>query len=309
MQAKKLLIYLPHDISLPPYNHQELAMKKLIPVMILFAITFRVHADAGTKLQVYNMGAFEKGALVFLAADTVNIRSAPAIGNNIIDNLPVGYQVVIEKQSDETYTVDGLKASWYQVSYTGGKGAVRGFVWGGFLSVAALPVQHNGNPALVLFAIKSAKNTGTIPVQVMIASGGKIVSKTSFEAIGILSGERTFGYTIAAEIHGSRGFTGVTNVITIDFNYPACGFPFGVVVLMYNGSELICGPHSSNMVEGGVFHSFENFIFPDEKKGVKNSLVSVKTLENFDEAKKKYILKESKKSVRQWTGTRFTDEK
>ncbi|MBP7736054.1 MAG: SH3 domain-containing protein [Spirochaetes bacterium] len=284
-------------------------MKKIIPAMILFLIHFTVYANAGTKMQVYTMGAFEEGALVFLAADTVNIRSVPAIGNNIIDNLPVGYQVKVEKRSDATYTVDGLKASWYQVSYNGAKGFLRGFVWGGFLSVASLPVQYKGNPAIILFAIKSAKNTGTIPVLAMIAGGGKIISKTSLEAIGILDGDRAFSYTIAAELHGNRGFAGVSNVITLDFNYPACGFPFGTIVLVYNGSEIICGPHSLNMVEGGVFHSFENFIFPDEKKGIKNGLVKIMTHEEFDDAKKKYILKETKQSSCAWTGTRFTEMK
>lgn len=284
-------------------------MKNKISIMILAVIHFTVFAVAGTKSGVYNMGIFKEGSPVFLAADTVNIRSAPAIGNNIIDNLPVGYQVKVEKKNDATYTVDGLKAPWYQISYTGVKGTVRGFVWGGFLSVAALPVHHNGKPSMILFAIKSAKNIGTIPVQAMIASGGKIVSKTSFEAIGILSEERTYDYTISAELHGPRDFSGVTNVITLDFNYPACGFPFGIVVLMYNGSGIISGPRSTNMVEGGVFHSFENFIFPDEKKGIKNGLVKIATHEEFDDAKKKYILKETKQSSCTWTGTRFTDMK
>ncbi len=284
-------------------------MKNMIPIMILAAIQFTVLAGAGTKTGVYDMGIFKEGSQVFLAADTVNIRSAPAIGNNIIDNLPVGYQVKVEKKNDATYTIDGLKAPWYQISYTGSKGTVRGFVWGGFLSVAALPVQHKGNPALMIFAIKSAKNIGAIPVQAMIAGGGKIVTKTSFEAIGILSEDRTYDYTISAELHGPRGFSGVTNVITLDFNYPACGFPFGTVILMYNGSEIVCGPQSSNMVEGGVFHSFENFIFPDEKKGIKNGLVKIATHEVFDDAKKKYIPKETKQSSCTWTGRRFTDMK
>jgi hypothetical protein len=280
-------------------------MKKITALMIMLAL----HAYAGTRLQVYNMGAFDDGALVFLAADTVNIRSAPLIGNNVIDNLPVGYQVKVEKKSVSTYIVDGLKAPWYLVSYTGSSGLMKGYVWGGFLSVAALPVLYAGKPALILFVIKSAKNIGTIPVLGMIASDGKIVSTTGFDAIGILSGDRSFGYSIAAELHGARGFTGISNVITLDFNYGACGFPYGTIVLMYNGSEIICGPGAHNMVEGGVFHSFEKFIFPDEKGGIKDRLISITTLENFDEAGKKYVLKETKKTVRIWTANRFTEGK
>ncbi len=284
-------------------------MKKIIPVMILAAIYFTILAYAGTKLEVYNMGVFENGALVFLAADTVNVRSAPAIGNNIIDNLPVGYQVRVEKKSVSDYSVDGLKAPWYMISYTGSKGAARGYVWGGFLSIAALPVQYNGKPALLLFAIKSAKNIGTIPVQGMIASGGKIVSKTSFDAIGILNDDRTFSYSISAELHGPRGFTGISNMITLDFNYGACGYPFGTIVLVYNGAEILYGSSAASTVESGVFHSLSKFIFPDEKGGVKNGLVLVQTHEDFDESKKKYILKETKKSTLTWTGNKFSDRK
>ncbi|HNW28429.1 MAG TPA: SH3 domain-containing protein [Spirochaetota bacterium] len=280
-------------------------MKKITALLVLLTI----NAFGGTKLQHYNMGAFENGALVFLAADTVNIRSAPVIGNNIIDNLPVGYQVRIDKKSDATYVVDGLRAPWYLVSYEGNKGPAKGYVWGGFLSIAALPVHYRGNPALFLFTIKSAKNTGSIPVHAMIASGGKIVSTAVFDAIGILSGDRSFDYSISAEIHGPRGFTGISNILTLEFNYGACGYPFGTVVLMYNGSEILYGYSAISTVESGVFHSLSKFIFPDEKGGAKNGLVLVQTQEDFDEAKKSYVLKETRKSILSWTGKRFSDLK
>ncbi len=282
---------------------------KITALLLMMMAIPAINAQAGTKIQVYNMGAFNEGALVFLAADTVNIRSTPAIGNNIIDNLPVGYQVKVEKKSDLNYNVDGLKAPWYQVSYSSSKGPVRGYVWGGFLSIAALPVQYDGKQALILFTIKSAKNIGTIPVQAMIACGGKIVSKTGFDAIGILSDDRMYGYNISAELFGSRGFTGVSNVITLDFNYPACGYPFGIIVIIYNGAEIICGPYSLNTIESGVFHSLEKFVFPDEKGGVRNSLVSIKTHEDFDEVKKNYVLKKTTKTTLTWTGRKFEDMK
>jgi hypothetical protein len=255
------------------------------------------------------MGAFENGALVFLAADTVNIRSAPVIGNNIIDNLPVGYQVRIDKKSDATYVVDGLKAPWYLVSYEGNKGPAKGYVWGGFLSIAALPVHYRGNAALFLFTIKSATNNGAIPVHAMIASGGKIVSAAVFDAIGILSGDRSFGYSISAELHGPRGFAGISNVITLEFNYGACGYPFGTIVLMYNGSEILYGYSAISTVESGVFHSLSKFIYPDEKGGVKKGLLLVQTLEDFNEAKKTYVLRETRKTILSWADNKFIELK
>ncbi|HOT44071.1 MAG TPA: SH3 domain-containing protein [Spirochaetota bacterium] len=280
-------------------------MKRTMAILVLMT----VNAHAGIKLRLYNMGAFENGALVFLAADTVNIRSAPVIGNNIIDNLPVGYQVRIEKKSDSAYIVDGLKAPWYLVSHDSTRGPVKGYVWGGFLSIAALPVQYRGNPALFLFTIKSAKNSGAIPVHAMIASGGKIVSAAVFDAIGVLSEDRSFGYSVSAELHGPRGFSGISNILTLEFSYGACGYPFGAIVLMYNGSDIMYGSTAISTVESGVFHSLSKFIYPDEKGGIQNGLVLVQTLENFDDGKKSYALKETKKTALSWTGNKFIEVK
>lgn len=282
-------------------------MKKIIPLMILAAILFTVTAKAGMKNQVYTMGAFNERARVYIAADTVNVRSTPAMGNNIIDNLPAGFQVYIEKKSYATYIVDGLKAPWYQISYDGAKGHVHGFVWGGYISLAALPLKHNGKPSLILFAVKSVKNIGAIPVQAMIVSGASIVSKTGFDAIGIIAEDRSFGYSISAELHGSRGFSGISNVIILTFEYPACGYPFGSIVLLYNGSAILYGSRAISSVESGVYHSFTKFIFPDEKGGAKGNLVRVQTLENFDEAKKGYVLKEMKRTALPWTGSAFNE--
>jgi hypothetical protein len=54
------------------------------------------------------------------------------------------------------------------------------------------------------------------------------------------------------------------------------------------------------MSESGVFHSISKFVFPDEKGGIKNGLLLVHTVENFDEAKKATSLRKPARPA--WPG-------
>jgi hypothetical protein len=269
------------------------------------ALLLAVSPAAAQTAGVYNLGSFETGSVVFLAADTVNVRSGSGTTAGIIDNLPVGYRVSIMKKTDAVLTIDGLSAPWYQVRYTTASGPRSGYIWGGLLSLAALPVSHNGKPALLLIAIKRAGHDGAIPVRALLASGGKIVSETEFAAIGILDGDGSFSYSVSAALHGGRGFAGITNVIEVRFDYPACGYPFGTVVLMYDGKRIMYGHRAVSMVEGGVFHDITKFIFPDEKGGVANSLVAVEEVEEFDERKQAYRHRKTNRTVHAWDGSSF----
>jgi hypothetical protein len=260
-------------------------------------------------LNLYERGAFENGALVFLAADTVNIRSTPAMANNIIDNLPVGYQMTVMQKAAATSAWDGLTAPWYLVRYTTPAGTRNGYVWGGFLSIAALPIRYAGKSALVLIVIKGAGANGRVPVQAMVVSDARIVSGISFDAIGLLSAAGTFEYTVSAELSGARGFNGISNVITLSFDYPACGFPFGAIVLLYDGKEIIYGTRAAGMIESGVFRSTSRYIFPDEKEGLANSLVCVETGEKYDDARKKYVAASTKRVIHVWEGKKFSNSR
>jgi hypothetical protein len=277
-------------------------MKTAVTLLLAIAIP----AFAAITIGVFNLGGFENGSVVFLAADTVNIRSGPGTDTSAIDNLPAGFQVAVVQKTGVLFTVNGLTAPWYLVNYTTEAGQRSGYIWGGFLSLAALPVQYQGRPALVLLVIKSAGANGSIPVQAMIASGGRIVNEIQFDAIGILDRNGTFNYSVSAALHGGRGFAGVENIIETSFNYPACGYPFGIVVLMYDGKRLIYGTRAISMVESGVFHDITKFIYPDEKGGVKNSLVSVETVEQFDQQKNDYRVSKTNRTVHAWDGATFS---
>jgi hypothetical protein len=281
---------------------QEASMK----IATVLALLIAIPSLAAPTVSVYNLGSFENGSVVFLGADTVNIRSGPGTDKSVLDNLPVGYQVTIVKKADTVFTVDGLAAPWYLVSYTTASGSRTGYIWGGFLSLAALPVAYKEKPALILLVIKKAGPNGGIPVSALIACGGKIVAGTEFHAIGIPEGNGAFTYSVSATLHGGRAFTGITNVIEARFEYPACGYPFGTVILMYDGNRIMYGNRAVSMVEGGVFHDITKFIFPDEKGGIRNSLVSVETVEEFDERKREYRHKKTNRTVHTWDGAAFS---
>ncbi len=63
------------------------------------------------------------------------------------------------------------------------------------------------------------------------------------------------------------------------------------------------------MVEAGVFHVISKPVFPDEKEGVKDSVVVVTTHEEFNEEAKEYRVTKIEKKTYRWEGKGFTEVK
>ncbi len=65
----------------------------------------------------YQLGTFQNGSTVRLAADRSEHRSTPSLSGPVIATLPIGSRLRITSKSDVSSTINRLNAPWYGVSF------------------------------------------------------------------------------------------------------------------------------------------------------------------------------------------------
>ncbi|MCU0846659.1 MAG: hypothetical protein MUD12_02085 [Spirochaetes bacterium] len=277
-------------------------------MLALVMIMITMDASAGAISEYFGMGSFEEGAEVRVFFDRVNVRSRPDIKDGgVISCLGRFSRVKILKKHENTHSVDGFVSSWYEVSFSAGGKPARGYVWGGFFSIVELPVMMESKKGFFAAGMKSRGNGKSLAVEAVLVIGDRETARIEFDPIYIPSAAGTFDYSVSGEIFDGRGLPGIRNVMDLRFMYPACGYPFGSVIILYDGKNLVRGFRTNNMTEAGVFHEFSRLVFPDEKDGIRDRLVYIETGEDFDEVKKEYILKRFKKTVYRLNGGKFEE--
>lgn len=292
----------------PAHKHPIHRWSTRMKLPVLFFILLAVATAPASKDEPYQLGTFQNGSMVRLAADRVNIRSTPSLSGSVIATLPIGSKLRITSKSDVSSTINRLTAPWYAVSFGDRGGGKKGFVWGGLLSVASLDLKDAGGDEVMLAGI-SVTPDNSVACRVTLLRGGTVAGKVEFNPPGLLNQDGTYDYSVTGELYGGRGLKGVAHVIALSFNYPACGYPFGTVLVIYDGTALYQGVRTLSMVEAGVFHVIAKPVFPDEKEGVKDSVVVVTTHEEFNEESKEYRVTKIEKKIHRWEGKGFTEVK
>ena len=279
-------------------------MKMMIIVTAIALLGIAAGADEVDKCKAYVFGKFTEGGKVFLYADKVNVRNRPGLkGSSVIANLPAAYPVKIIKATPIVEKINQYLSNWYEVGFKYKGSKMRGYIWGGLLSIVTLDFGVKGSDLKFVYGIKSIKNSD-YDSSAKIVRNGKVVSEVIFDPISLLM-DGPYEYTVSGLLYGSRGFNNIKNIIKLSFTYEACGYPNGDIVLLYDGRKLSYGTEAVSVAEAGVFHFTTKIIFPDKKGGKKNTLVKVETSENFNEKKNRYDLVKTEKIIYKWNGEKL----
>jgi hypothetical protein len=213
--------------------------------------------------------------------------------------------VNIIKDTKTLTAINGLPASWYHVSFTHRGARKTGYIWGGLLSLASLPVTIGGKPAYILYGLSGYSKNSSFKSAAKLVQGSSILSQVSFDPIQMPAGEGPYSYSVRGTSYGSRGFEGIENIIILSFAYEACGYPNGDVLVILRGRKLFYGMETQSVAEAGIFHYTTILTFPDEKGGVKNRLLHTVDEEAFDEKANKYKLVKRTRKRFTWNGNKF----
>lgn len=242
--------------------------------MILFVFTLLFTYAHGQENCPYAYGEFMNENTVFLFGDKVNVRAEPNTTAAVVSNKPIGSEVQVLSKSDKTFAMGGYTTNWYLVTYVENGKTLNGFVWGGLISLASTEIPRSDGPAdQMVYGISGWSNEKDFTSTLRIVRDGKLLTSLDFDPIS--SGffdAGVFGHSVCVKIDDAHGFKGIKNVIRLNFEYAACGYENGEILLLWDGVKLSYLAKASQVVEAGIFSYTYTLIFPDDPEGKPNTL-------------------------------------
>lgn len=269
-------------------------VKYLIPLILLFSIEISYSGE--DSLHQYS---FQENSSTYLFGDNVRVRSEPEINSkNVIDTLNIGDKVTIVRKTDRVMVIGGYKEFWYKISYKKNNKDSAGYIWGGLLSFG-FSVKDN---KLFLAGMKNYSKDSGFTAECRLLENGKLISSVAFSPHYLPDGlnEGVYDYSVSTGLEGGHGLEGVDNIFRIYFNYEACGYPRGNVWIGYGNKKLFFIGKDTSVSEAGVFHAEEKYIFPDENRSGKNTVILITENYDFDESINDYKLSERKETGFIW---------
>ena len=96
-------------------------MKKLIILTLFVLTTVKITAQDSAENSVYaSISEWKLGEAFTLVSDA-NVREKASTQSTALTQLPIGTAIKIEKVTTDSFTVNGFKAPWCQITYDGGK--------------------------------------------------------------------------------------------------------------------------------------------------------------------------------------------
>jgi hypothetical protein len=232
--------------------------KKFITLTTLVLLALQVGAQYSDTLEL-----FEKKQIVYLLADSVNIRKEPNTESALVAKLPIGTRLTIIDKSKTASRINNILTPWYLVSFNEKE---KGYVWGGKIALASF--RSNRNPDIVFhFGMESMDaNISTITYQIRVEQFGKEMQRLSFKGFGGYFKRHT-----CTNI-SNKGLDNVDDIIQVDGYAEACGEDAGAIVLFWANNKLTYVDKLFDIGDGGLFNR-NYFVYPADMEGKKNTII------------------------------------
>jgi hypothetical protein len=273
-------------------------MKKLV-ILILIFTAINLFSNEYAE-PIYDYGKYKIGAIVPLFGDNVNIRKSASLKSPVLDRLPISSQVKILAQTGSSMTLSGYKENWYHIQYMAKGQTGKGYIWGGLLAKAWIEKDLNGNGKKDWMLMGIAKKDGMFKTaEARMVRDGKLLSSVTFRPIETSADSHDFSYAVAARHEKPDRFKPVPDLFYIKFEYGACDYENGEIVLFWNGKKLGYGFEASGM--SGEAGSIEyKILYPGAEDIEKNQIKVLQTITNREEGST-----DTSWTLYQWTGEEF----
>lgn len=266
---------------------------------VLTSIVTLPMVEASEPLQTLEYGEIKAGKTAYTFMPSTKLEQvATGAPTEEPTSLRPGTSVQVLEKSAKNATVNGFEDFFYKVKVAPQPGIavpVTGIIWGGYLSKSAIP---QGKAMLILAISGKGKDKVEKNAKALLIDNGNVLSETSFDPIE-LAESHSYSYSISASKFASDGFTGKPPITLFRFEYGACDYPYGDVLISTVGNKVrfLLKEVDSGNETGGTGHEF---VLPNQKGGAKNKLIVVRTTENIEEKKK-----QTTRRVYQWNGAQF----
>jgi Bacterial SH3 domain len=279
-------------------------MRKIILGLILCCSCLAINAQENAENSVYSsISKWEVGDAFTLVSDA-NIREKPTTQSTAVTQLPIGSAIKIEKVTEDSFTVNGFRAPWCQISYDGGK--KKGYLWGGFIATLVLKSQYGfGDTEGLTFlggvgSWNEQKHQMTMQLRTCLKN--KELAKVEF----LTSGDLSFNCQLKEENAGT--LKNVFTALTFSTGYEACGYPWGDNLIFYTKDKKLSRILATESIsDAGVFYSTEQYILPGDRGGITNYVIVTSDAAEMQDNGKDYVIKNQKYSLKlfKWTGVKL----
>jgi hypothetical protein len=228
----------------------------LFPFVLFMAL--QMHAQYTDTLVL-----FEKKQVVYLLADSVNIRKEPNSESGLVAKLPIGTKLTIIDKSRTASRINSILMPWYLVSFNGKE---KGYVWGGKIALASF--RSNRNPDIAFhFGMESVDaNTQMTSYQIRVEQAGKELQRLSFKGFGGYQKRHT-----CINI-SNKGLDNVDDIIQVDGFAMSCGEDAGSIVFFWANNKLSYVERLHDIGDGGLFDR-NYFVYPSDMEGKKGVVI------------------------------------
>ena len=286
--------------------------KTLLTAIALLTTTLFFAQEADPDSWMRSDGSLEGfvvGNQYFTMVTDANLREKSSTQSNVVTKLAIATSVEIISVSTDSLSLRGVKLPWVQVR-TKTSPAQTGYLWGGFLALASIQTpneEYMPNAGVQYLtgvaAYDEAKHQ--ITVQVRAAKDGKELSKCEFVTNGDLSYYPSFEVLF-------EPLQKVKAVLSVNYYYPACGYPSGNNLLFWQENNQITKVlETSSVSDGGVFYDSEEFILPSQRGGIGDHVVVLRDHSEFEERGEEMVRSMQKFGivVYKWNGVKLTKVK
>lgn len=252
------------------------------------------------------MEGFAAGSQYFTLVSDANLRDNPGTQSKVLTKLPIGTPVTVVSVAEEMFEQRGVKLPWVKVKTA----SSTGYIWGGFLALASIQTpdeEYMPNRGILYLTGVAAYDEPKhqLTIQVRAAKDGKELAKTEFKTQGDLSYYPSFSFQHPA-------FKGVKAMLSVNYYYPACGYPSGDNLLFWlDNNQMMRMVETTSISEGGVFYASENYILPHDKGGLGDHIIIVKDHSEFEESGEDLVRSKQNYQITlyKWTGSKLVKGK
>ena len=274
-------------------------MKQLVTFIILFlSIDYLFSQSAENVVYGHTYGSFEVGDTSFTLVSDANIRDKPATTGAVVAKLTIGTPIKIEKNTMDSHTIKGVRAPWYQVSFSTDNRKKTGYIWGGFIaSVFYADTDYSNNDVYLYLGGISAfdEKNYKLTTQLRVAKNGQQVAALEFPTCGDLS------YRGSLEMHTNNNFDNVRQTLTYGSVYEACDYANGhyLIFLIKNGQlQKVMETISSS--GAGTGYAVENYLLPTHRGGIGNHILLTEDAAEMEEKGNDFRIKNQKYKISLW---------
>ncbi|MHA7057208.1 SH3 domain-containing protein [Aquimarina sp. M1] len=225
-------------------------MKKLL---IIFLLISKTGFGQDTKYISENY-EFTTGEIAYMFGNDVKLRDQPNTESRVLSLLKIGEQIEIIEKSDSKMKFDGIESPWYKVKTKGNIGFVLG-------SLISLDKSTNG---AFTYLISLKKDGLRLFLKTRVLENGSSFKENVSQ---LLTGEFSIKTT------GNKGLEKIKSIFEIDYLAESCGVNGGGMYLFYDGNDLLKVIDYTSVADGDLYWFKEEYIFPDEKDGIKGKIV------------------------------------